>query len=411
MMWKMKCIQIFSLFLFLSNCLIAQTLIPYRVELQRKDGYKIVFNMQRKTIKGKEEWTIFNATEKLKVDDINRKGDSLFVEMPFFDSRMRLELQKDQTISGNWIKGSTKEDIQIPIVATAYQTYRFKPLKGNATRKVNGRFDASFVDADGIIKNAVAEFSQKGNRVTGTFLNPDGDYRFLEGIVTGDSLMLSCFDGSHAYYFGATVKPDGKIINGLFVAGAMFKQNWSAVPNAKVELVEDDVMVFVKPGQNRLNFRFPDLDSVMVSINDERFKNKVVVIQLMGSWCPNCMDETAFLSNYYKQNKSRGVEVIGLSYEYTTDFKRSEKLLRKFQKRYNVDYPILNTGVTSGDSLRTEKTLPQLTPIKAFPTTLYIGKDGTIREIHPGFSGPATGIHYSEFCANFEKTIAKLLNE
>jgi hypothetical protein len=75
------------------------------------------------------------------------------------------------------------------------------------------------------------------------------------------------------------------------------------------------------------------------------------------------------------------------------------------------EYPILNTGVTSGDSLRTEKTLPQLTAIKAFPTTLYIGKDGIIREIHPGFSGPATGIHYTEFCANFEKTIAKLLNE
>lgn len=411
---KLKMIQcrIFVVFfLLMQNVVFSQVVLPYRVVMERKDGNSIIFNMQRTRIKGKEVWTILNASERLKVDAIKRNKDSFFVEMPFFDSRMRLSLQKDNSFTGTWFKGTALADIEMPVKATPNQSYRFKAINGNATRKANGRFDASFVAIDGKVSHAVAEFLQTGNRVTGTFLHPDGDYRFLEGIITGDSLMLSCFDGSHAYYFGAKILPNGNMVNGLFVAGATYKQSWSAIPNATVALVEDDVMVYVKPGQNRLNFRYPDLDSVLVSNADERFKNKVVVIQLMGSWCPNCMDETAFLSKYYKENKSRGVEVIGLSYEYTTDFRRSEKLLRKFQQRYQVEYPILNTGVTSGDSLRTEKTLPQLTPIKAFPTTLFIGKDGTIKSIHPGFAGPATGIHYVEFCAAFEKTISDLLKE
>lgn len=410
---KMKLIQCrsFIVLLLLSNVAFTQNIVPYRAVMERKDGNSIVFNMGRKIVQGKEVWTILNASERLKVDAIKRNKDSFFVEMPFFDSRMRLCLQKDNSFTGTWFKGTASADIQMPVKATPNQSYRFKAIHGNATRKANGRFDASFVAVDGKVSHAVAEFAQKGNRVTGTFLHPDGDYRFLDGIITGDSLMLSCFDGSHAYYFGAKILPNGNMVNGLFVAGATYKQNWSAIPNAKVALVDDDVKVYVKPGQNRLNFRYPDLDSVMVSSADERFKNKVVVIQLMGSWCPNCMDETAFLSKYYKENKSRGVEVLGLSYEYTNDFRRSEKLLRKFQQRYQVEYPILNTGVTSGDSLRTEKTLPQLTPIKAFPTTLFIGKDGTIKSIHAGFAGPASGIHFTEFCVAFEKTISDLLKE
>ena len=124
-----------------------------------------------------------------------------------------------------------------------------------------------------------------------------------------------------------------------------------------------------------MDFVFSDIDGNKVSINDVRFRNKVVIIQIMGSWCPNCLDETKFLSDYYDKNGSRGVEIVSLAYEYSTDFQRSQKSVRKFQQLFNVKYPMLITGVAVGDSLRTEKTLPQLTPIKAFPTTIFLGKD------------------------------------
>jgi thiol-disulfide isomerase/thioredoxin len=165
----------------------------------------------------------------------------------------------------------------------------------------------------------------------------------------------------------------------------------------------------LRPGEDRIGLRFPDLDGQMVSLSDPRFAGKVVVIQIMGSWCPNCMDETAFLSDYYQKNKSRGVEMIALAYEYSTDFQRASKSLRKFQQRFNVQYPMLITGITSADSLKTEKTLPQLTPIKAFPTTIFIGKDGKVKKIHSGFEGPGAGARHDLFKEEFEKTITSLL--
>jgi peroxiredoxin len=135
------------------------------------------------------------------------------------------------------------------------------------------------------------------------------------------------------------------------------------------------------------------------------------VIQLMGSWCPNCMDETAFLSEYYNNNKQRGFEVIALAYEYSTDWERSIKSLKKFQQRYNVQYTILNTEVTVTDSLRTEKTLPEVTPIKFFPSSIIIDKKGKIRKLDTGFNGPATGGHYLAYKKEFVELMDKLLKE
>jgi thiol-disulfide isomerase/thioredoxin len=149
----------------------------------------------------------------------------------------------------------------------------------------------------------------------------------------------------------------------------------------------------------------------MVSLNDERFKNKVVVIQLMGSWCPNCMDETDFLSRYYNKNKGRGIEMVSLAYEYSTDFDRSVASLKKFQKRFNVQYPMLITGVTVRDTLRTQKTLPEVTEIKVFPSSIIVDKHGKIRYFETDFFGQGTGEHYREYVRKFEGTMKRLLAE
>ena len=182
-------------------------------------------------------------------------------------------------------------------------------------------------------------------------------------------------------------------------------------PPLKRAVSEKSVAMQLRPGEDRLHFAFKDIDGNLISIADERFKNKVVVVQLMGSWCPNCMDETAFLSAYYKKNKSKGIEIVSLAYEYTTDFNRSVNSLRKFQKRFQVDYPMLVTGVTVMDSLRTEKTLPELTPIRFFPSSVIIDKKGLVRKIDTGFNGPATGEQYTIYKKNFEMLMKSLLRE
>ena len=167
----------------------------------------------------------------------------------------------------------------------------------------------------------------------------------------------------------------------------------------------------VKDGEERLNFSFKSLDGKLLSINDKRFKNKVVIVQIMGSWCPNCMDETAFLTDFYNKNKQRGIEVVALAYELTDNFERSKNSVLKFKEHFNVQYPILITGVTVSDEKRTEKTLPQLTPIKVFPSTIILDKQGKVRTIDTGFFGPGTGEYYENFKKQFYTIIDNLVKE
>ena len=123
------------------------------------------------------------------------------------------------------------------------------------------------------------------------------------------------------------------------------------------------------------------------------------------------MDETRFLSSWYLQNKPRGVDIVGLAYERTGSFADAKRLLQPFVMRFNVTYPILITGVAVSDSLRTEKTIPEIQSIVGFPTTIFIDKKGVIRKIHTGFNGPGTGEHYELYKKEFDKLVNELLSE
>ncbi len=378
----------------------------WEAQLKRSDSNDIRFCFDWKTEKGKPVWYIRNAAERIKVDNIKQEGDSLFVQMPVFESQFRVKKTKHR-LEGVWIKAGASRTAVIPFVAKPGNK-RFIAAKLPA-KNVSGRWAVNFA-TNKSDELSVGEFKQTGSRLTGTFLNPSGDYRFLEGVVSGDSLYLSGFDGGHAYLFTGIIS-NNKIVNGKYYASATYTEDWNALKNSKAKVPLESVTMHLRPGEEKLNFSFKDLDGKQVSINDNRFKNKVVVIQLMGSWCPNCMDETAFLSEYYTANKNRGVEIIALAYEYSTDWERSIKSLRKFQQRFNVQYSVLNTGVAVTDSLRTEKTLPELTPIKAFPSTIILDKKGKVRKLDTSFNGPGTGEHYTAYKKEFEETINTLLKE
>ncbi len=376
-------------------------------KLHRTDGNIITFHFEWKKEKGKTVWYLYNATEKIKVDNITEQGDSIFIQMPVFESQFRISYS-NKKITGFWIKrGSVKTQV-IPFSAEPGNK-RFTTA-ANAEKNISGRWAVIFANSK---KNeqSVGEFKQVGNKLTGTFLNATGDYRYLEGVVSKDSLFLSGFDGGHAFLFTAKIDDNKNISGGTFFSGASYKEGWSAIKDANATVPLESVAMYVKPGEESLHFTFKDLEGKKVSIQDERFKNKVVVIQLMGSWCPNCMDETAFLSEYYNKNRQRGIEVIALAYEYSTNWERSIKSLKKFQDRYHVEYTVLNTEVTVNDSLRTEKTLPELTAIKFFPSSVILDKKGKVRKLDTGFNGPATGVHYDIYKKEFEETISNLLGE
>lgn len=396
------------LYIVLIFCLVANAQQGWwHGKLQREDGNNIVFTFEWKVEKGGTVWYVQNASEKIRVPDVRINGDSVIVQMPVFESEFRLRYF-DKELRGIWIKGSSGQAQIMPFVAIPHKE-RFSA--GDKTLyNISGRWSVIFTN-DKTADKAVAEFIQTGNHLTGTFLTTTGDYRYLEGVVRNDSLFLSCFDGGHAYLFTARIVNNRKIDDGWHYSRGNFKEEWTATKDPNATLNADASAMYLKKGEERLDFTFKDLEGKPVSINDERFKNKVIVVQLMGSWCPNCLDETAFLSEYYNKYKQKGVEIVALAYEYSTDFERSKKSLKKFQQRFDVQYPMLITGVTVSDSLRTEKTLPQLTPIKFFPSSVIIDKKGKVRKLDTSFNGPATGDHFVKYKKEFEATINELLSE
>ncbi|MBS1667252.1 MAG: TlpA family protein disulfide reductase [Bacteroidetes bacterium] len=368
----------------------------WRALLQRKDGKEIVFNFEAKDSAGKKILYIRNASERLLVDSILTNGDSIIITLPFFESQLRAKMNGKNEIRGLWLKRLVVGYQSMSFVAFRNQSFRFKKELHPPTANASGRWAVSFINPTNFKEEpAIGEFVQLENYVSGTFLTPTGDYRFLQGEMEGDSLRLSCFDGGHAYLFTAKVNEDS-ITGGQLFSGPTFSQAWYAKKNPNAALTDEFSLTKMKLGQSRFDFSFKDIDGKKVSILDPRFKNKVVLIQIMGSWCPNCMDETQFLSKLYDNYKKRGLEIIALAYERSTDFTRSQNSLRSFQKRFHVKYPILITGVSTSDSLRTQKTLPQMQDIVGFPTTIFINKKGEVGKIHTGFNGPGTGEHYLE---------------
>ncbi|HVY76002.1 MAG TPA: TlpA disulfide reductase family protein [Puia sp.] len=383
----------------------------WRVSLLRNDGKEIPFNFRTTDSVGRPVLYVMNGKERLLVDSIRIKKDSVFIEMPFFDSHFALRFSGQRKLEGQWIKRYGHREVSLPCVALGGVQERF-PASTPPAFNVSGRWAVQFSENGSPLEESVGEFQQSGSSVTGTFLTTTGDYRFLEGVVDGDSLKLSTFDGGHAYAFTAKITDNKTLAGGNFYAGATSQETWTATKDEKAALPDEYSITTLKdPAQANLNFRFKSTEGKWVSIKDSRFRHKVVIVQIMGSWCPNCMDETKFLSDYYKKNQHRGVEIIGLAYERTTSFEESKKSLQAFRNRFQVTYPFLISGVAVTDTLRTEKTLPQLNRLVGFPTTIFIDKMGRVRKISTGFNGPGTGDHYEIFEKEFNELVDGLLAE
>lgn len=384
----------------------------WHASLLRTDGQHIPVQFEVKEEHKKLAIYIINGTERLKTEPMLIAKDSVIIKMPVFESYFKVKLITKDSINGFWIRAAENKDIVMPFAASAKHILPVKhKLSTNESAKtatsITGKWTIEFTRANQTKRPAIGQFVQNKNSVSGSILTPSGDYRYLNGTLSGNSFTLSTFDGIHAMLFEAKV--EGDTIKGSLLSGASGKESWIATRNEQATLSATPLTT-VKEGSNGIpDFQFEDLNGNLVSIKDERYRNKVVILQIMGSWCPNCMDETAFLSEYYKKNKHRGIEIIALSYELSTDKERSKKSLQKFQTRFDVQYPILLTGVTVSDQKKTEKTLPQLTDIKVFPTTVFIDKTGKISSVETNFYGPATGQHYLKYKEEFEKTVNQLL--
>lgn len=369
--------------------------LPFNFEIQKEaDGYSV---------------TVLNGDEKLKMDKSFMKNDSLHIPMELFDAEIIAKVDGDR-MSGTYRKmRSDFSFFSAPFSAEFGKPHRFIEEDKSLNVNISGKYDVLFLSEDKKDSTvSVGIFNQKNSQVTGTFLTTTGDYRYLQGNIIGDSLKLSCFDGNHNYLFTAKIDGD-KLVGGGFWANSTGYESWSAVKNEKAELPDATKLTFLKEGYKNIDFSFKNADGKTISLKDDAYKNKVVVVQIMGSWCPNCMDESRFLAPWYKKNKSRGVEIIGLAYEKSTDPAFAYPKIKRLKERFGIDYGVLLGGTNNKDEA--SQTLPMLNRVIGFPTTIFIDKKGMVREIHTGFSGPGTGKYYDEFVSEFNALIDKLVAE
>lgn len=375
----------------------------WRAELELQ-GQKLPFNFEvSEADSGQYQVHLINGEERLLIDDVVVEGDSLIMPMSFFDTQIRAQIQGEQ-LSGYFIKNYA-EDYRLPLHATYDESYRFVPGSNQKVEDFGGKWEVQFAE-DSLI--SVGIFEQQGNELTGSFLTTTGDYRFLEGNVEGQTMKLSTFDGEHAYLFEARKQQDG-LLQGDYWSGKGFHTTWTARRNEEAKLPDANSLTFLKEGYDKVEFTFPNLEGEAVSLGDEKYQGKVVIVQLFGTWCPNCMDETRFFADWYRRHQQEDVEIIGLAYERKDDFEYASSRVKKMIEKLDVGYDFLIAGVS--DKEAASKTLPMLNRVISFPTSIFIDKNGRVRNIHTGFSGPGTGIYYERFVEEFNALMEKLLAE
>ena len=219
----------------------------WRGIITRADSNAIIFTFDVQKKPTGPVFTIHNADERIAITNVSTDGDTLVLTMPVFESRLRVKANGTNELNGFWVKDNAKSILRLPFHAKL-GVPRF-PVNGAAKHNISGRWFAVF-DNTKRLDTLIGEFKQKGNILTGSFLTTTGDYRYLEGVVSGDSLKLSAFDGSHAMYFSARIANDSTLTGGFYASGATAKESWTARKDANASLRDDASAVYVKQPNN-----------------------------------------------------------------------------------------------------------------------------------------------------------------
>jgi len=350
--------------------------------------------------------TLVNGDDYFVLTDVTYRNDSVFIPIKIYDATLEAKIKGDR-MSGILVKHySTRPDGRVPFTAQKGNFSRFTDTDEKATVSLNGNWEITVLDREA--DKQIGIFTQKSaGYLTGSILTTTGDYRHFEGIVQADHFYLSAFAGMTPYLIrGQVTDKDSFAAEFITPAGITRiegKRNpFATLPNAYT-------MTTLNPGYSSLDFTLPALDGREVSLSDPKYKDKVIVLTLLGSWCPNCLDEAAFLSPWYKANRTRGIEVVGLAFERKDDIDYARNQLSVFMQKFNITYDILFAGKADKESVT--KVLPEMTEIKSYPTTIFIDKKGHVRKIHTGFSGPATGQFYEDFKRGFNAIVNELIAE
>lgn len=343
--------------------------------------------------------SIINGKETIQLSEFYFKEDSMIYPLHIFDAELRFK-HFESGINGYWVKNYT-EDYIVPLSSSVISSESIKcdliPIEGEFEMTLNNQ---------GKERKAKLILTTKNDSVYGTVMTRTGDYRYLNGkLRCNNNFSLNTFNGESAYRF------DAKIINedsltGDFYSGKTRHEKWKAVKNNNFQLEDPTQLGSTTDYSGNLEFEAKDLNGTMISTLDEEYKNHPIVVQILGTWCPNCMDEAAFMKAWLSQNPDQNVKIIGLAFELKEDFNYAKKRISKFKEAYDLPYKILFARKKGKENVR--KYFPFLDGVIAYPTTIFLDQNHNVVKIHTGFSGPASGDYYKDFINDFNATVNQI---
>ena len=372
----------------------------------RKGFYEIVFDLGE--VQCPTRWeisedgiTIINAEERIEVSEYRLSGDSASFSLPVFGTTVDFYFTTQDSLRGFFRNQYRKGEYKVAFVG--YKSKKITPSQKKPN--IQSTYDVT-MDKNEEAYKAIGILNSSHGRVTGTFLTETGDYRFLEGKKTSeDEFYLSCFDGSHLFYFSAAMEGDS--ITGKFYSGNHWNTTWNGVKDKSVSLVDPDSLTYLNRGETSVQFMGVDMNEDTTEFNSMDF-NQVSIIQILGTWCPNCMDETRYYSELAAKYGNQ-LNIIGLAFERPSDLSTQLENITLYQKELNVDYPVYLSG--SASKSEASAMFSELNGISSFPTTLFIDKKGMVRKIHTGFYGPSTGDYYTDYVKETELFLDELIKE
>ncbi len=341
-------------------------------------------------------------TEKKKLDLIfnTLENDSVHCPVSVFDAELIFSQKRNGPFEGCFLKSKTRK----MLFTARPEENNMRPGLHTALQ-VSGQWRIRFLESGIKSDSGLLVLSQKQDSLYGTILSETGDYRFLNGMASETGFYLQTFDGGHTYRFD--FQKDGDKLSGRFLYGPAGYQDVILEKSENQKLKDGFALTSIKK-EEKFSWVAMDEKGNKVESSDPRWKGKAMVIQVMGSWCPNCLDETRFLTEVWKEKPSN-VEFAGIAFERKPDLKSAFERIQAVKSRLSVPYPVFWGGMSQKDSAL--KAFRGIEKIPAYPTTIFVKKDGTVLKIHSGFSGPATGVHYEAWKKEFALIIRELSAE
>lgn len=375
----------------------------WQAEVISDEGPNVAFQLEVR--KDGDQWkgALVNGPDREEATSGSFDGKTLLLKFNFYDAELRAELDNGK-LTGEFSRQRGKTKLVRKIVATKdlpkyAETASGPSLTGDWILEV-GEGDSKRIWS--------ASFQQQGEKLTGTVIPISGDWGNITGSIRNGEVYLSRFDGIRALLLTGKVAEDGTLQGSIGDRKVLGRRLEQAVSQG-VKPQDPGSYTTMKNPEEPLRFQGVDLDGKLVKSTDPRFQGKVVVVTITGTWCPNCHDEAPVLVDLYAKYKSQGLEVVALAYEYTGDQARDLEQLRIYRQRHGIEFPMLLAGTTEPGEIA--RTLPQLVNFGAYPTTIYIGRDGKVDYIHAGFEGKATGERHQKLVQEMEHRIQAMLQQ